>query len=174
MVPTLEVDRDELERNEFINAYIRDKDKDLLYENVIYLLFKPSNIDRFNKFIEGEYNRTKQIIDDYDYEGGYIVAVYQLNHKYEKDFDLIKQGKYSTTSKEFQKIFPKIKKIVDSLGLRKDQLSIQYRIFNKTNDLVEFWENKFGITFTSDMEVWNRFNEEDEILDINKIKEYVK
>jgi hypothetical protein len=174
MVPTLKVPKDALKSNGFINAYIKDADKDVQYEDSIYLLFKPENLDKFREFLDSEYERTKAVIEDYDYEDGYVVVVYQLNKKYKKDFMLVKEGKYSKTSDEFQKLFPKIVKIFRN-GLNKDEISLQYRIFNKNEDLVEFWEEKLGIQLQSvigkDFEVWEGWDELKEVLEINKIKE---
>lgn len=171
IVPTLLIDRDKLRENGFINGYVKDGLKDVQYENAAYLLFKPDNQDRFKIFLDREYERTKDIVDDYDYEGGFVVLVYQLNPKYEKDFKLIKEGKYSKTSKQFQEIFPKIVKIVKN-GLHKDEISLQYRIFNKTEDLRLYWEEKIGIKFEEDMEIWQGWIEEKEILH-PKILEHV-
>jgi hypothetical protein len=174
MVPTLKVPKDALKSNGFINAYIKDADKDVQYEDSIYLLFKPENLDKFREFLDSEYERTKNVIEDYDYEDGYVVVVYQLNKKYKKDFMLVKEGKYSKTSDEFQKLFPKVVKIFRN-GLNKDEISLQYRIFNKNEDLVEFWEEKLGIHLQSvigkDFEVWEGWDEIKEVLEINKIKE---
>jgi hypothetical protein len=170
MVPTLKVPKDALRGNGFINAYVKDADNENGYEECIYLLFKPTDIDKFREFLDSEYERTKSVIEDYDYPDGYVVIVYQLNEKYKKDFSLIKQGKYSKTSLDFQKIFPKVIKIIRN-GLHRDEISLQYRIFNKSDDLIEFWENKLGITFDPEYEVWEGFFEEKEILQINKLKE---
>ena len=174
MVPTLKVPKDALRSNGFINAYIRDDRKDDQYKESIYLLFKPDDLDKFREFLDNEYERTKTVIEDYDYEDGFVVVVYQLNEKYKKDFTLIKQGKYSKTSSDFQKVFPKIIKIVKN-GLHRDELSLQYRIFNKATDLVDFWEEKLGIdlktTVGNDFEVWEGWDEQKEILELDKIKE---
>lgn len=170
MVPTLKIDKEDLKKNGFINAYIRDVKSDIQYENAVYLLFKPEDLDVFRLFVEKEYQRTKQLVDDYDYDGGYVVLVYKLDKKFEKDFDLVKLGKYSLTSKAFQDMFPKIIKIVRG-GLHKDEISLQYRIFNRTQDLIEFWEEKLGVTFSEDQEVWNGFFEDKELLNLNNIKE---
>jgi hypothetical protein len=173
MVPTLKVPKDALRSNGFINAYIKDNRREDQYKESIYLLFKPENLDKFREFLDSEYERTKAVIEDYDYEDGYVVVVYQLNDKYKKDFNLIKQGKYSKTSEEFQKMFPKVVKIVKN-NLHRDEVSLQYRIFTKAEDLVNFWEEKLGIDFKSivgeDYEVWEGWNEE-EILELDKIKE---
>jgi hypothetical protein len=172
MVPTLKIDREKLKSNEFINAYINDGGKDVQYQNAIYLLFCPTDIDKFKVFLDDEYERTKSIIDDYDYEGGFVVLVYELDMKFKRDFGLIKMGKYSKTSPEFQALFPKVVKL-DRNGIKKDEISLQYRVFNQTDDLKEYWQEKLGVEFDNSMEVWQGFIEENETLDINKIKEYV-
>ncbi len=170
MVPTLKAPKDALRGNGFINAYIKDDRKDEQYEEAIYLLFKPDDLDKFREFLDNEYERTKNIIEDYDYEDGYVVVVYKLNEKYKKDFELIRKGKYSKTSADFQENFPKIIKIYKN-GLHRDELSLQYRIFSKSQDLIEHWEEKLGVIFEDEYEVWSGFDESKEILELDKIKE---
>ena len=172
MVPTLRVPKDALRSNGFINGYIKDERIQHDYEDSIYLLFKPDNLDKFREFLDGEYERTKSIIEDYDYEDGFVVVVYQLNERFKKDYELVKQGKYSKTSKAFQSEFPKSVKVIKS-GLSKDEISLQLRIFKKSADLVEFWEDKIGITFQDEFEVWEGWDEEKEVLVIDKLKEHV-
>ena len=172
IVPTLSIGREKLVDNGFINGYIKDGEKEMQYEDCIYLLFKPKDLDKFKSFLDVEYERTKSIIDDYDYEDGYVVVVYLLNSKLEKDFELVKQGKYSKTSPAFQSIFPKVVKLKRN-GLYKDEISLQYRIFNKTEDLRKYWEDRFDAELDADMEVWSTFIEEDEILKLDKIKNNV-
>lgn len=172
IVPTLSIGREKLLSNGFVNGYIKDGRRDVQYENAVYLLFKPTDLDKFRDFLDKEYERTKSIIDDYDYEDGYVVVVYEINERLKSDIDLIKQGKYSQTSKKFQEIFPKVVKIKKG-SLQKDEISLQYRVFNKTEDLVQFWEDKLGMELPEDVEVWHGFFEEFETLDLNKIKEYV-
>lgn len=173
MVPTLKIDRERLKDHNFINAYIKDINREVQYKkNAVYLLFKPDNFNAFNYFVEGEYDRTVNIVEDYDYEGGYVVLVYVLDGRYMDDFELIKQGKYSRTSREFQDLFPKVVKIIKN-GLHRDEISLQHRIFKKTDDLRAYWEERMGIDLPDDMEVWEVFIEDNEVLDINQIKELV-
>ena len=173
MVPTLKVPKDALRGNGFINAYVKDNRRDDTYKESIYLLFKPTDLDKFREFLDSEYERTKAVIEDYDYEDGYVVVVYQLDNKYNRDYELIKQGRYSKTSANFQKLFPKVVKITKA-GLHKDEISLQYRIFNKAEDLVNFWEEKLGIDLEAsigkDFEVWDGWDESKEILELDKIK----
>ena len=174
MIPTLKIPKENLKENGFINGYIKDGRRDIQYENSVCVLFKPENLDKFREFLDSEYERTKAVIEDYDYEDGYVVVVYQLDNKYNRDYELVKQGRYSKTSENFQKMFPKVVKITRN-GLHKDEISLQYRIFNKAEDLVNFWEEKLGIDFKSiigeDYEVWEGWNEEKEILNLDNIKE---
>ena len=172
IVPTLSIGKDKLLDNGFVNGYIKDNKRDIQYENAVYLLFMPENLDKFRNFLDNEYERTKSIIDDYDYEDGYVVVVYEINPRLKGDVELVKQGKYSQTSPAFQGSFPKVVQIKKN-GLRRDEISLQYRVFNKTEDLVKFWEDKLGVELPSDVEVWHGFFEENEILDLDKIKEHV-
>lgn len=173
MVPTLRIPKGELTDNGFINGYIKDGSREVQYDNCIYLLFQPRNLDRFREFLDSEYERTKAIIDDYDYQDGFVVVVYQLDTRFAKDFSLVRKGKYSKTSSQFQSLFPKVIKLKKN-GLHRDEISLQYRVFNRTEDLVKFWEDKLGVEFTDDQEVWHGFEEENEILNIEKLKEYVQ
>ena len=169
IVPILKINKDDLKNNGYSNGYVEDGRKDVQYENSLYLLFKPENLDRFRTFLDNEYERTKNIIDDYDYENGYVVIVYKIDDKFKKDVELIKEGKYSKTSKVFQEMFPKTIKIQRN-GLSRDEISLQYRVFNKTPDLIEFWEKKLNVTFDDAQELWEMFVKEEEILNIDKIK----
>ena len=173
MVPSLKVPKNSLKDNGFINAYLDDVGRDFKYNNVIYVLFLPTDLAKFREFLDNEYERTTEIVEDYDYEGGFVVLVYKLNMKWETDFDLIKQGRYSETTDNFQKLFPKVIKIKKN-GLHRDEISLQYRVFNKTDDMIKYWENKLGIDWDDSLEVWEGFDEGKEILDINKMKKSIE
>jgi hypothetical protein len=170
IVPTLKISRDDLKENGYVNGYMSDIRRDAQYKNAVYLLFKPDNLDKFREFLEKESERTKLLLDDYDYEDGFVVVVYTLESKWKKDFALIKEGLYSKTSKEFQDLFPKVIKIMKN-NLHRDEISLQHRIFRKSEDLRQYWEDKIDISFTDDMEVWEGFQIENETLDLDKIKQ---
>ena len=170
IVPTLGISRDSLRSNGFLNGYVEDASKEVQYNKSVYLLFHPDKLDEFRTFLDKEYERTKSIIDDYDYEGGFVVLVYKLDDKFKVDFGLVKLGRYSKTSKEFQALFPKIVKVVQN-NVHTDEISLQYRIFNKTEDLRTYWSDMLDVEFTDDMEVWQGWIEEKEILNINQLKE---
>jgi len=170
LVPTLKIDRDKLKANDFINGYISDARKDVQHKDAVYLLFKPKDLDKFRIFLDEQHDKRKDIIDDYDYEDGYVVVVYKLNSKWKKDFLLIREGLYSKTSKEFQNTFPKIISVTGEKGIKKQSPALQHRIFSRSSQLIEFWEEKLDIKFTEDMEVWDGFIIEKETLDLDKIK----
>ena len=172
MVPTLHIPKNALKDNDFMNAYIKDDDRDIQYENCINLVFKPKNIPKFRQFLNNEYERTSDLIDEYDYENGIVVLVYKLNEAFKEDFKIVKSGKYSQTSKEFQQQFPK-KVTVTRNGLLTEEVSLQSRIFEKTEDLLKFWEEKLAVIFDSEQEVWEGFEEKLEILNKEKLKQYV-
>jgi hypothetical protein len=170
IVPTLKVPKNTLRENGFINAYIKDENRDIEYKDCIYLLFHPKDVIMFREFLDNEHERTESIIEDYDYDGGFIVTVYKLDNKWDKDFALVKQGKYSKTSEDFQKMFPKVLKLTKN-GLYRDELSLQFRVFNKTNDMIEYWQDKLGVDWNENFEVWEGWNESLEILTEDRLKQ---
>ena len=172
MVPTLKIPKDKLKDNGFINGFEYDEEQDIPYPNSVYLLFKPTDLDAFREFLDEEYERTTNIIEDYDYKDGFVIVVYKLNPSFLEDFNLVKEGKYSQTSKKFQAEFSKTTRILRN-GVSSDEISLQYRIFNKTQDLIDFWESKLDVKFAPDQEVWQAYNLEKEILTSSKLKEYV-
>lgn len=172
MVPLLKINRESLREQGFINAYINDSSSEIQYKNSVYLLFKPKDMVGFRAFLAEEYERTTNVVDDYDYGGGFVVVVYRLNSKFLEDIELIKKGMYSKTSKNFQKEYPKIVKIFSNNSFR-EEVSLQFRIFNKTKDMLDYWEEKLNVHFTEDQEVWHSFDEEKETLTLKKLEEYV-
>jgi hypothetical protein len=111
IVPTLKIPRDTLNSVGFLNGYLYDKDKEIQYKDAVYLLFKLTDVDKFRDFLEKEYLRTNKILDEYDYEDNFVVVVYGLNKDLSRDFELVKKGLYSKTSKGYQSLFPKIIKV---------------------------------------------------------------
>lgn len=175
VVPTLSLGKDAIKENGFINGFLYNELCDVQYddENVVYVLFKPKDVDKFKVFLENQYENTKQIIEDFDYEGGFVIVVYKLKEKFKKDFDIIKTGKYSKTSDDFKNSFPK-KIIVEKGGLRQETYSLQYKIFNKTQDLLDYWEDLLGTRLEEDLEVWEGFHKEKETLNLKNIEVYVE
>lgn len=171
IVPTLGVDRDDLKENGFLNGYVSDERRDVQHKDAVYLLFKPEDLDKFRDFLESENSKNQGIIDDYDYEDGYVVLVYKLDPKWKKDYMLVRQGLYSKTSKKFQETFPRT--ITVKRGkkeLPKKETTLQHRVFEKSEELRSYWEDKIDMKFTDDMELWEGFHVENETLNLDKLK----
>jgi len=173
MVPTLKISRETLHSNDFLNGYAKDETRDDHHEDACYLLFRPKNIDRFREFLDNEYERTKDIIEDYDHPRGFVVVVYKLSPRFKNDFELVKKSKYSTTSPEFQALFPKVVKI-NVNGLSREEISLQVRIFRKTEDLKQFWENEFQVNLMEHVEYWDGYHEKNEVLTEKTLEQYLK
>lgn len=177
MIPFLKIDKAfkeamRFDKNvNFLNAYSWNKLRDKNPVNAIFLLFKPKDANKLKEYLVREYNRKDTtIVDDYEFTGGFVIAVYVLDNSFKKDFDLIRKGRYSKTSSEFQNLIPKM---VKRTPFSQEELSLQYRIFNKTEDLIRFWEDQFDMEFDKEQEVWGGFMEEKETLNIDKIKAYL-
>ena len=141
IVPSLKFEKGTLIENGFINGYVGDVNKEENYKDAVYILFKPKNKEQFILFTDAEYiSKERKLIDEYDYDEGWVVLVYKLEEKYKKDYALVKKGKYSKTSKEFQELFPKVIKIIRN-GLHKDEVALQHRIFKKLwNQYLATWQ----------------------------------
>lgn len=169
IVPILKFDRDLLKDNGFLNGYMFDAERDVQYPDAVYLLFKPDNLDKFRDFLDEQYESRKDILDDYDYENGFVVVVVKLDKKYKKDISIVMQGKYSEVSEKFQNLFSKTIK-VSRRGSVKTEMSLQHRIFNKSTELRVYWEDKIGEELSEHMEVWPTFDMRHETLDLEKLK----
>jgi len=168
MVPTLGIKLSKLKENGYINGFSIDGMTADNYEDAIYLLFKPLNIHKFRNFVEKQYEMCDFIIDDYDYPEGYVVLVYSLDPGFKKDFDLIREGKYSDTSFEFQNRFPKDVLVNTGHNTTKER-SLQFKIFKKSKSLSNYWEELIGKPLTECQEVWAGYDEQKETLKILKL-----
>jgi hypothetical protein len=163
MVPTLKIGIDTLKENGFINAFIKDKINPEKHEDCIFLVFHPESPSKFRKFLNLEYDRTNAIIYDYDCPNGFVVVVYKLDPKFENDFLLIRQSKYSKTSPLFKAQFPE-KVEVEIEGEMRKEFSLQYRIFNKTQDLIDYWSKENFFIYKTGQEIWYNFSVDSEVL----------
>lgn len=179
LLPGIGLKRQELMKRGFISAYIDDELHDVHYERAVYLLYKPQQIEEFQKFLEEEYKRTPLLVEDYDYQGGYVVTVYKFPEEFIKEYDLFLKGKYSKFRKKYVELFPTRVKVYDnSSDTVKEKLSLQYHIFNRTNALRKFWEEKLGYgphsigdhqELPEDLEYWSMPNIIKETLNINEL-----
>lgn len=171
LLPPLGLSRSLLSKHGFIAAYMDDKNHEPHYQEAVYLLFKPTSITKFEYFLDCEYDRIKnisEIVEDYDYPGGYVIVVYRFPRKFLDDYKLFREGKYSKLSNEFKILFPKTVEIELNQGSRERSYSIPYMVFNREKALREWWEEKIGMELDPNMELCRAPNGAD-ILDIHKI-----
>lgn len=107
LMPILGIGWRDVKKLGFCNCYLRDVNKQE-YEDmeVVMLLFQNKGDDKFRYFVEKEKARTPLFIDEYDYEEGYIVLVYEFPEELKEDYHKFKKGEYSKLSKEFLKKTP--------------------------------------------------------------------
>lgn len=177
IVPTLEIPKQERINNGYINGYIAETITDVKFEECVFLLFKPIFPSRFRKFVNKEYESEREILFDYDIENGFAVLVYRLNPKFNNDYELVRQSKYSQTSIDFQRKFPETLDILDDKRnvTKTNDKSLQYRVFNKTPELrnyfLERYPEKYINNFNS--EYWFDFELQAETLSTTVLKEIV-
>lgn len=161
IVPTLGIDKPILNKNGFVNGYLDDFDHDLDYEDVVYVLFKPKNLDEFKIFLEDVYENNKLVIEDYNNEKDEIIVIFKLDEKFKKDYDLILSGKYSKTSEAFKDNFPKTV-LINGVETK----SLQAMIFDKDPKLARYWSSFLGDDDVVDksLELWPAINLNKEIL----------
>lgn len=159
IVPLLGIGRPNLNVNGLENAFIKDEVKGIEYDNAVYLLFRPMNQERFEEFLGKERLRKARIIDEYDYEDGYTMLVYQYDPKWQFDVEIILSGKFSKTSKDYQETIPKTQRVTEKMGVFKDLLTIQHQVFKKDPNLAAYWNYEYGLEFEKDDEVWEYYPE---------------
>lgn len=170
LVPVLGIERNKLDNHNFIDGFLDDVSRMVHHMNSIYILFKPNNMEEFQEFLEMEKERYPDIVDDYDYSGGYVVVVYKFPKDLLPDMQLILEGKYSQTSMDFKKRFAQVKKIVTESGLRRDAPSLQWMVFKKASAVREEWERVLDIRMEEEAEVWGMPDMAREILDMDLIR----
>jgi hypothetical protein len=154
LLPSIGLQRKDILKYGFIDAYIDDIHHEPHYEESIYLLFRPKDMLPLQVFIDQEYKRTKQLIEDYDYAGGYVVAVYEIPEEFKPEYNLFLKGKYSRFRKRYTDLFPKMVEIMTD-GRMTPQYSLPYHIFNRTDAMRNFWEEKFETRLDEDAEMYS-------------------
>ena len=173
MVPTLKIGKERLIDNGYLNAFSKDAIKEKEYNDCIFVLFRPKDVEKFREFLEEEYERTKSIIEDYDHTKGFVVIVYKLDKEFKGDFDLIRKGKYSKTSRAFQQLFPEKTQITIG-SVKKDMLSFQTMVFRKDKIVRDKWEAKLDVVLDEMYELHEGYHDENEILTDEILNKYTE
>ena len=171
LVPGLGINVEEVKfRYGFINGYLQDKEREP-YERGVYLLFKPKDMIEFQLFFEREKKRTINLIEDYDYEGGYIVQVYVFPDEFLMEYKLFLKGRYSKFRQKYKILLPDLDSKIDSEGIPFTELSLSFMIMYKSKALREYLEKKLGTEFDEEDELWSKPDIRRETLNIIKILE---
>lgn len=169
MTAPLGIAKVDLFENSFIGAYIGDVQKsETEYKRGIYVLFRPKDMLTFEQFLYNERERGATVVEDYDYEGGYVVVIYILKPDFANDYEKFLKGNYSKFSMQFRATFPE-KIHIDGT----DQVTLQQRVFTKDESIREYWEELIGTRIEDGSEVYSSPNVEigsEEWLDISKFK----
>ena len=163
IVPTLGIKRKDLKDNGFINGYLEDFNHELDYKDVVYLLFKPKNLNEFRVFLEKCYEDNDLIIEDYnDNNNNKIIIIFKMKEEFKKDYNLILAGKYSKTSEKFKEQFPKT--VILANGV--ETASLQQMIFYKHEKLARYWANFLNDNdiINNQLELWPEVDLKQEIL----------
>jgi hypothetical protein len=167
MAPTLGINKLEAEKQGLINSFLKDKSAGIEEKDCIILAFRPADETGFQQFLNSEIRRTNSLTRHYSYPSGIKMMVYKLDPRYASDYKLVKQGKYSKTSKTFQGLFPKFVTVKSLFGAEEEKISLQHRVFNKSNDVKKFWETRLGVDFSEDQELWPIMSMEKETFQID-------
>lgn len=158
LVPILKIGRGKLQNLGFINSYLfNDEDPDEIYpDNSIHLLFCPKSTEKFNDFMLAERDSENDVIEERDYPGGFILVTYRLPKRFEKDYALIWDGKYSKTSEEYQSCIPAMVKYTKKNGVSVTDMTLQHMVFKKYEPLRRNWEQEFNVQMDDEQELWTK------------------
>lgn len=162
----------------FVQAYLGDKNHDVRYGDAVYLLFKSGNPDLEDFLID--LRESPIFLEEYYYEGNYIVVVLKILTEFFNDYLLFMEGKYSQFSEKFKSQFPSAHDTKDDT---KDPFPITQKIqgkesfhsliFNKRPSLRKFWEIELDVRLDNEAEVWSAPDlEGKELLDINSLGDH--
>lgn len=154
LLPLLKLNRKKLEALGFKDTYWFNGEEKLVYESCIHLLFKPTSLKNFNEFLLEEKERKAPIVDENDYPGGLVIVTYRLPQRFIKDYNLIWQGKYSETSKEYQDMFPKTVKITNASGIVVTEMSGQHMVFSRYQPMKRKLEEELDAELSDAQEIW--------------------
>ena len=148
-----------------INAYLGDvslSDWDLNSPDVFVLLKFSKHIHFYNleKVLEKHsmFNTSYSLL-----RGQYIMFVFTLESKFEKDLKKFKLGKYSKLSQPAKKL------IMRNRSTNSPMKSVLY----KEESLREYWENRLDAVLPIESELWPIIKYDDELFDKSEFKELI-
>jgi hypothetical protein len=134
--------------NRFINAYTSDSSVDNYKEGFVFILINAYQDTDFNCFYD-TLTAFDNYVDDYEREGC-LVVVFSILEKFQPDYVLLTEGKYSKVSGEAKKAILQNNFFSPNNG----QPSTIPLILNKSEALKNSWEKRLDANLY-DQEVWS-------------------
>jgi hypothetical protein len=170
LLPALGLNADELNPSlGFIDGFTSDKDRPTSLSHPVFALFRPADIREFQEFVEAEYGSNRALKEDYDYDGGFVVLLYQYPAQFQADYRKIENGKYSRVSPSFSETFPQFEKPDSWSNPNIPQMSLQRMVYFRAPALVSFLEDAVGQPIGR--ECWGIPDKDRETLDIKRIRD---
>lgn len=168
IVPVLKIGRKKLNGVGFIDGFLFNGEEQMVYDNCVHLLFRPTSMNKFTDFLLDEKERGAEIVDENDYSSGLVLITYKLPGRFKEDIHKIWLGKYSEVSQAYRDMIPStVKKDID--GILVTYASAQHMVFNKDPVLKKKLEEELQVKIDPQQELWTKPNLERETF---KIKNY--
>jgi hypothetical protein len=146
--------------NRFINAYAKNTHIDKYEGDYVFLVIKNYRDVSFDTFYS-TLTSFPNYVDDYDCRDCFV-AIFKPLDKYQKDFELIKEGLYSHVSKEAKALI-----LQNNFWSGKSQETV-FQILEKDLELKKAWEQRLSSDIhqvdLGSQEVWSKLDIEQETL----------
>jgi hypothetical protein len=141
-------------KDSYLGAYHKTKDK---WGESIYLLF---NLNQISPAFRTELIKRPEYISAELLDSDLLLEFHITEDNYRKIVAPFLEGKYSKICRDYtRKNFNEV-----AIGANgKPDFSNNYKVLVKHPDLRKYWEERIGVEFTEDMEVWSRPEKENEI-----------
>jgi hypothetical protein len=155
LLPLLSLNIADLKRYNLISVYLDDIENETKYNNCLYLLYEPSDIDidegYFRKYLES-FHSNELFVRSYPVaEKNRFMLVFRIPHKFTSLIESFKQGRFSDFNKEeILKHFPMHIKLNGEVVVNE-----KWKIITKYPKLKEEIEKDLNVTLDNDTELYN-------------------
>jgi len=162
LLPALGVNLSLLESNGLENVYLGDHKHEVIYDNCLYLLFKPKEFnDVFEDFCS-MLRRLKYFVDEYDIINNRVMFVLKFPERLNATLQAFKNGEYSKFDKEY------IKDSFPAINPKTKLPSKIYQILIKHPKMKEELMLKYNVEEEYITEFWSKPNPSEEIFNYNE------
>ena len=149
----------ELDNNGYIDTYIGNYNETKeTWGQSLYLVFDMSKMTADYRLTLIRHPDFRKIVMDKTN----LIFEFEISLKdYKNIVEPFLNGKYSQICREYVNTNYTRTTLDKKTGTTK--VSNNWKIFHKDRDIAKYWEDRIGVKFTEDMEVWSRPEKEDEI-----------